>query len=159
VDLNWEAVGAVGEILGAVTVVATLFYLARQVRHATAVARSAARQSISQMNVDAWGASIDSHVLSRAASKASAGEDLTPDEFGNYTRWILMRMRFVENAYYQYEQGLLDEGEWNGYSNLIPLLVGPDSPARDVWSRASVAYSPRFVAEVERIRSSRRPDA
>jgi hypothetical protein len=153
--LNWEAVGAVGEILGAATVVGTLFYLARQVGHATAAARSAARQAVSQMNVDAWGASLDSQVLSRAATKATAREELTPEEAGNYERRILMRMRFVENAHYQYEEGLLDAGEWNGYANLVPHLVGADSPASEYWSRGAAAYSPRFVEEVERILAKR----
>ena len=133
-DLNWEAIGAGGELLGAFTVVATLFYLARQVGHATSVARGAARQAISQMNVDSWGASLDPHVLSRAATKVTAGEELSPEESGNYVRWILMRMRFIENGHYQYEEGLLDSGEWNGYVNMITLLVGPDSPAFENWS-------------------------
>lgn len=31
--MNWDAVGAVAEILGSLTVIATLFYLALQVRH------------------------------------------------------------------------------------------------------------------------------
>ena len=157
VELNWEAVGAIGEILGAATVVATLFYLARQVGHATAVARGAARQAISQMNVDSWGASLDPQVLSRAATKATTGEVLTPEEFGNYTRWILMRMRFIENAHYQYEEGLLDAGEWNGYAKLIEFLVGPGSPVHQGWDRAAVAYSPRFVEEVARIRMESQP--
>ena len=150
--MNWEAIGAIGELLGAATVVATLFYLARQVGHATSVARGAARQAISQMNVDSWGASLDSHVLSRAASKVPLGEELTPEESENYARWIFMRMRFIENAHYQYEEGLLDRADWNGYVNLIKILVGPDSPVYERWPRAATAYSPRFVDEVERIR-------
>jgi len=31
--MNWEAVGAIGEIFGAVAVLATLVYLAKQIRH------------------------------------------------------------------------------------------------------------------------------
>ncbi len=31
--MNWEAIGAVGEVLGAVAVVVSIIYLARQVRH------------------------------------------------------------------------------------------------------------------------------
>ena len=38
--MNWEAIGAIGEILGAAAVVATLFYLATQVRQSTKVARA-----------------------------------------------------------------------------------------------------------------------
>ncbi len=155
--MNWEAVGAVGEILGAGTVVATLFYLARQVRHATAVSRAASRQAIAQMNIDTWAPSLDPQVLATAASKPFVGEEMTPEESGNYIRWILMRMRFLENAHYQYREGLLDEAEWRGYASLIKTLVGPDSRGEEVWARGSLAYSPLFVREVERIQMA--PDS
>jgi hypothetical protein len=32
--VNWQAIGAIGETVGAMAVLATLLYLARQVRHA-----------------------------------------------------------------------------------------------------------------------------
>ncbi len=38
--MNWEAIGAVGEIFGALAVVATLFYLTRQNHQSTKVARA-----------------------------------------------------------------------------------------------------------------------
>ena len=155
--MNWEAVGAVGEILGAGTVVATLFYLARQVKHATAVSRAASRQAITQMNIDTWAPSLDPQVLATAARKPFAGEEFTPEESGNYIRWILMRMRFLENAHYQYREGLLDEAEWSGYASLIKTLVGPDSRGEEVWARGSLTYSPLFVREVERIQTA--PDS
>ena len=34
-DINWDAVGAVGEIFGAAAVLVTLIYLARQIRQNT----------------------------------------------------------------------------------------------------------------------------
>lgn len=43
--MNWEAVGAVGEILGAVAVVITLVYLAMQVRQNTKAVQAAAIDS------------------------------------------------------------------------------------------------------------------
>jgi hypothetical protein len=39
--MNWEAIGAIGEIVGAVAVVATLIYLANQIRVAGTAAESA----------------------------------------------------------------------------------------------------------------------
>lgn len=42
--MNWEAIGAIGEIVGAMAVFITLIYLAVQVRHA----RSEARRALSQ---------------------------------------------------------------------------------------------------------------
>jgi hypothetical protein len=39
-DINWEAVGAIGEIVGAVAVVLTLGYLAVQIRQNTNASRA-----------------------------------------------------------------------------------------------------------------------
>ena len=37
--MNWEAAGAIGEIVGAFAVLVTLVYLARQIRHGTDVSK------------------------------------------------------------------------------------------------------------------------
>jgi len=149
--MDWEIVSSTGEWAGAIAVVVTLFYLALQLRAANAVARSSARQAISQMNIDAWSVSIDSRVLSLANTKFLSGEDLSPDEQGNYNRWIVMRMRFIENAFYQHKEGLLNTDEWIGYRQLVPFLIGVESPAHEFWKLTAVAFSPSFVNEVQRI--------
>ena len=49
--MNWEAIGAIGEILGAIAVVATLIYLARQIRqNSQAVEIAALRDTTEQWN-------------------------------------------------------------------------------------------------------------
>ena len=46
--MNWDAVGAIGEIVGAAAVVITLFYLGTQIRHANALARAQTRQRMAK---------------------------------------------------------------------------------------------------------------
>ncbi len=41
--MNWDAIGAIGSILGAIAVVATLFYLARQIRQQNIIAADTSR--------------------------------------------------------------------------------------------------------------------
>ena len=36
--MNWDAIGAIGEIIGAIAVVATLAYLAQQIRYSSKIA-------------------------------------------------------------------------------------------------------------------------
>ena len=48
--MNWDAIGAVGEVGGAIAVVATLIYLAKQIQLSAAGARFAAQQSLAQNN-------------------------------------------------------------------------------------------------------------
>ncbi len=43
--MNWDAIGATGEWAGAIAVVASLIYLATQVRHANRQTQAAARYS------------------------------------------------------------------------------------------------------------------
>ena len=58
--MNWEAIGAIGEVLGAAAVVATLGYLAVQIRqNSRAVKNSAAQSMLSEANASLRVASSD----------------------------------------------------------------------------------------------------
>jgi hypothetical protein len=149
--MNWEAIGASGEILGSLAVIGSIFYLALQVRHAAAVAKANTQQSAAQMSIDTLVATLDPKVLSIASRKATKGEELGPDELSNYLRWVWTRMRVAENSYYQYRQGLLDLDAWLGHSATILAHVGPGSVAEPYWGRVSLSYSDRFIDEVDRI--------
>jgi hypothetical protein len=50
--LNWEAIGALGELIGALVVVVTLVYLARQVRHASEQTSQLASQHEDERTAD-----------------------------------------------------------------------------------------------------------
>ena len=150
-QMNWEAVGAVAEIMGSLTVIGTIFYLAIQVGHAAAVAKATAQQSAAQMSLDTMVAALDSQILSSASRKATIGKELTPEELSNYIRWVWVRMRVAENAYYQYRQGLLEPEAWRGYSITILFHLGAGSVAEPHWGRISLSYSESFVDEVTRI--------
>jgi hypothetical protein len=149
--MNWEAVGAVGEILGSLTVIGTIFYLAIQVRHAADVAKASAQQASAQMSIDSMAVTLDSQILSSASRKATMGEELSPEELSNYLRWVWLRMRVVENVYYQYQQGLLDFEVWRSYVMLIVAHVGQGAVAEPHWERVSMSYSESFALEVKRL--------
>ncbi|RLA47946.1 MAG: hypothetical protein DRR06_01045 [Gammaproteobacteria bacterium] len=50
--MNWEAIGAIGEILGALAVVLTLGYVAVQIRHTRLEAADASRQARADNVID-----------------------------------------------------------------------------------------------------------
>ena len=49
--MNWDALGAIGEIVGALGVIATLAYLAVQVRQNTGAIRGATLNAVTQAQV------------------------------------------------------------------------------------------------------------
>ena len=44
--MNWDAIGAVGEVLGALVVIGSLIYLSRQIRQNTDLGRAAAQREV-----------------------------------------------------------------------------------------------------------------
>ncbi|GAF93200.1 unnamed protein product, partial [marine sediment metagenome] len=51
--MNWDAIGAVGEIVGALAVVITLIFLTIQIRQSTAAVRHSTSRGI-QEDANAW---------------------------------------------------------------------------------------------------------
>ena len=50
--MNWEAIGAIGETIGAIAVVLTLVYLSIQIRQNTRSVRAATYQSVAEALAD-----------------------------------------------------------------------------------------------------------
>jgi len=78
--MNWEAIGALGETIGAIAVVATLTYLAVQVRTARVASGSDARYAAVEA-FSRWRSGIlQNSDVADAVAKANRGEGLTDRE-------------------------------------------------------------------------------
>lgn len=122
--MNWEAIGAVGELLGAIGVVVTLGYLAVQIRQNTSSMTEGRRLALAQtyqMRADA----LQSMVVQAANSEigaiivkltelgypenVEALDQLSPVEGGRFRLWQIAQQTHWDNMFYQYQQGYLDE--------------------------------------------------
>ena len=79
--MNWEAIGALGEVVGAVAVVLSFLYLGRQIAVSNKQSRASARYAF----LDATGTGVASVVASKESAsvlrRGLAGELLDDDEF------------------------------------------------------------------------------
>ena len=156
--MNWDAIGAIAETLGAVGVIASLVYLATQIRTSrdqmaenTRALRAGTYQQFQtelrhSFSVDAPG--MDSIVRRGLADSSSLDE---ADAF-RLDFWISGVMHAYDNAYYQYRVGLLDEDRWQmHFSGLRQTLIRYPG-VRQWWTAAVYTLaSPEFVALVEEI--------
>ena len=78
--MNWEAIGALGEVLGAVAVIATLLYLAVQTRHARVAVETASTLGTIEGHSRFRQALITHPELTDLLAKANSGTDLTEGE-------------------------------------------------------------------------------
>jgi hypothetical protein len=142
--MNWEAIGAVGEVLGAAAVVATLGYLAVQIRqNSRAVKNSAAQSLLSEANESLRVASSHPTTARAVILGQTLFDELSEGEKAQFITWIFAWMRTIEQAYLQYVQGYIDEEIWEGHKAHHMQLV--HAPAvKEWWSHRSHFFSKTF---------------
>ena len=135
--MNWEAIGAVGEVLGAIGVIVTLGYLAVQIRQNTQMMKSTVRQQVTTTAQNGIFKMMDN---AEALAKLQAREALTPGEEVRMRLLLRAGFRGFEDFAYQHRHGLLDESEWN--ARLVGMRITMDMPgAREVWLATRDEYS------------------
>jgi len=147
--VNWDAIGAVAELVGAIGVIASLVYLGVQIRQNTRSTNAAAfhdlNSSLSQMSATLV-ANRDAARLFRVGMQDLNA--LEPDEVVQFFNLLNFNFRHLESAYVQYKQGIREERSWVGWQSDIELY-GASRSVHVWWSVRREAYDEDFRAVVD----------
>ena len=146
--MNWEAIGALGEILGAAAVVVSLVYLAAQIRVQNREARLAAMHEVWQSfreSISATGTLQNAEIFARANQDF---DGLSDAELLVTISMVQRVMRVFEEAYHQHREGRLDGYIWDVMVKQYASLLSSPSVGR-VWELRKDFYSPDFHSFVE----------
>ena len=119
--MNWQAIGALGETIGAVAVLGTLAYLAMQIRQGAQATRTASELQVTDM-VARWNsvAAKDREYQRTWDTLANGGE--VSDEDKVYFLWKVAEYCIItQGVFDQYEAGMVSERCW---LNLERTLIG-----------------------------------
>ena len=146
--MNWDAIGAIGEIIGAAAVVVSLIYLATQIRTQNKEARLATMHDITVGYRDSLATFIDVD-LTELMVKANADfSSLTDAEAMRLISAIQRVLRVAEEAYIQYEEGRLDDRMWNPIAKQYGSYFSLPAFQR-VWEMRRDYYDEKFVNFME----------
>lgn len=155
--------GAIGELLGAIGVIATLIYLSMQIRqntHSMEESRRLALAQTYQLRSDA----LQQMVVQAATSElgeiivklTEAGyptnvaslDTLTPEERGRFRLWQIAQQTHWDNMHFQYEQGYLDPEYYEAEFKERVTRLWP------IWEALGLTTTGRkgFLDEVRRLR-------
>jgi hypothetical protein len=142
--MNWEAIGAIGEIVGAATVVATLFYLAIQIRQNTKVSRA-------DMTKDLYLASR-SALLDLSGNKELATiwaqiRDFKDQDSARRYTFYQSFFRLYELQFNLSTQGLLDDKIAESYM-LVIRMFATTGHFDEYWNTAQGEFHDDFVRYV-----------
>jgi len=154
--MNWTAVAALAEAIGAAGVIVSLIYLASQVRQNTKLSRAATRQALADGAQRLASDVVEVDDIARIMQDAMDGNEIKPHERFRIQARCLRDLRFWDNAYYQYTEGLLTEEEWDGFRVNLKLLF--QFPLyREYWDHFQVMFAAPFRREVNDLVDSEQP--
>jgi hypothetical protein len=154
--------GALGELLGSIAVLATLVYLSVQVRQNTRSMEESKKLALAQtyqmradalqmMLVQAADSEYIGPIITRLTSAGypdniSALKELTGEDRGRFRQWQIAQQTHWDNMYFQYEQGFLDQEYYRDSFRTRVRRLAP------TWKELNITGARRtFVAEIDRI--------
>jgi hypothetical protein len=149
--MNWDAIGAIAELLGAVAVLATLVYLARQIRQNRASVESASAETVLSNITAAFQNAATSSELARIIFTGQENiKTLTDEERGQFVFWFYGYFRILEQAYHHYLAGNFSESIWAGHTRHTQSLVN-SSGVKQYWEMRREVFSPEFRTYIDEL--------
>ena len=133
--MNWEVVSAVAEAVGAAGVIASLIYLAIQVRASTRASEVESKLASSRMYTDFIAMLVKSPELNDLFLKGRKDiELLDHDEYLRFSNLAMIAFSFFSAAYFQYNKRTLSDADWYELRAIVRYwLIGQGS--RDWWGK------------------------
>lgn len=159
--MSWEAIGAIGELLGAVGVIVTLGYLAVQIRQNTLAMDENRRLALAQtyqlradglqsMMVQAANGPVGAILVKLTTNgypeDLRSLDELSEEERGRFRQWQIAQLTHWDNVFHQYQQGYLSSEYYEEeFKTRVTRLV-------PVWRALGLTRArASFVAELDRL--------
>jgi hypothetical protein len=146
-----QLLGNYGEFVGAIAVVATLIYLAVQIRHNAAMTKASIRQLRADWAMGNANVFSNSDYLPAISLKIERGEEL--DEIEN-RRWLFYSQawhRYGEVTLLQARDGLVDEVIVDGMREATRRMVATDNALLHDWALRKQTMNPEYQAFMDEI--------
>jgi hypothetical protein len=162
--MNWEAIGAIAELVGAGAVVLTLIYLSIQLRQNTAQVTHSAMTTEIAAYQDMIGRISELNALRVTNPELTdlilRGEKdldvLTENERSRYFTWIVTLLRHGDMAYFLFEREIIDYER--ATSSMGPLIGAFQTESfHHVWSvmKERRIFTSEYVSFIETLREQR----
>ncbi len=149
--MNWEAIGAVGEIVGALAVIATLVYLAVQIRQNTASVKAAAMDAaVTHVSNIRQSIFENEQVAEIYVEGGRDPEKLDEAALVRYRLLIHNILMSISNIHAQAELTGLSMTNWESQKPIIRRIVGTPG-GRWFWVNYRLDFEESYRREVDNL--------
>ena len=144
--MNWEAIAAVAEILGAMAVIGSLLFVGVQIRSNTRTTQVAATHNLTNTFLTVLKTIADDPELTRIWLQQSQDtSDLSVSDLERMLIVNVMVLKAFEDAFYHHQMGQMSDEVWDGWQAFI-LTIFRYPGIRRYWEHRKYFYSRSFRA-------------
>ena len=150
--MNWEAIGAVAELIGGVAVLITLIYLSIQVKQNSRMQR---QQNVTEQTnrcIDSGQLLASDPELADIFQRAINNMELTSTEFSRLGGFFFAILTDFEEMYYTHKAGQQSEFRWENLNKHVYFHIRPGTKGNEWWHRLKESfYTSEFIQYVDRL--------
>jgi hypothetical protein len=152
--MNWDAIGAIGEIVGAVAVVTSLVYLAVQIRVSSGALRTGTRDSafhaLMKWNQDVMADPELVWIYQAGSKDIGCLDEIQRMRFGHI---MYSFFKLFENLYLHVLDGSVEEDVWT-YNQAMLISYANQPGAQEYLGKRKEIFDPRFWGFLEKNRTT-----
>ncbi len=144
--MNWEAIGAVGEILGAMAVIGSLLFVGVQIRGNTRASHTATTHNLTNVFLTVTVKISEDPEMARIWAQQS--RDISVLSVSDLQRLVplnSMVLRSFEDVFHHHQMGQMSDEIWEGWQVFI-LTICSYPGVRSLWEQRKHYYSRSFQA-------------
>jgi len=150
-NMNYESLGNIGEFISAIAVIITLIYLALQLRQNTKSIRNNTAQELLSKSADLYMDAARDNEIHIIRSKIKNGEALTEQELTKFQFQNLGILSNLQNEYYQYCNGNIDDDLHAAYRARLQGFVRNSGGFTEFWKDYKTHFCAGFQSHVNSI--------
>lgn len=148
--MNWEALGAISELLGVIAILISIAYLARQIKHGVGVSEAQAFQTIFNGLAAHQGKMFGADHLDTVYSGFQSFEELPAKQRLQFDGLMAGLFNFTEGTYVASQAELLGDEAMENWAWFLRERILPYAGCREWWQATKPMYPRSFQAWVDR---------
>ena len=141
--MNVTKISAIAEIVSSVAIVVTLVYLTIETSQNTEALHATSRQTTMEADLAFLSKAMDYPEIALGLG----GGNTTAEDI-RISAYLVSYLRIREFAWFQYQNGILDEATWESYMAPTALIFSSER-ARHFWESGEFKADPEFIAYVD----------
>jgi hypothetical protein len=148
-SLNWDALGAIGEIMGSMGVLVSLIYLAVQTRNGASETRDASIHSVMELAIKFRAESYTGD-LADIRMKAAMNQPMEPIEVLKFEGYLSALFELNELVFVQYQKDKLDPEYFKAWERRTQAAISVPR-IQQFWGKTKTGYRASFVEYIDRL--------